>query len=87
MPFLDLGNFSWSRAKPPMGCNPATGEEIKIPAKTVVKMRVAKAAKEEIVRGKVSPYKAEGLKINPNRETSWGVSFKIPRNEFFSLHP
>ena len=32
-----------------MGRNPATGATIKIPAKTVVKMRIAKAAKEEIV--------------------------------------
>ncbi|MFH1183303.1 MAG: HU family DNA-binding protein [Candidatus Moraniibacteriota bacterium] len=29
-----------------MGRNPATGAEIKIPAKTVVKFRLAKAAKE-----------------------------------------
>lgn len=29
-----------------MGVNPATGEKIKIPAKTVVKFRLAKAAKE-----------------------------------------
>jgi len=29
--------------------NPATGATIKIPAKTVVKMRVAKAAKEAFV--------------------------------------
>ncbi len=29
-----------------MGINPATGEKIKIPAKTVVKFRLAKAAKE-----------------------------------------
>jgi DNA-binding protein HU-beta len=35
-----------------MGRNPATGEAIKIPAKTVVKMRVAKAAKEMIVLSK-----------------------------------
>jgi DNA-binding protein HU-beta len=34
-----------------MGRNPARGEAIKIPAKTVVKMRVAKAAKEAIVPG------------------------------------
>ena len=34
-----------------MGRNPATGEALKIPAKTVVKMRVAKAAKEAIVPG------------------------------------
>jgi DNA-binding protein HU-beta len=32
-----------------MGRNPGTGEAIKIPANTVVKMRVAKAAKEAIV--------------------------------------
>jgi DNA-binding protein HU-beta len=32
-----------------MGRNPATGEAIKIPAKTVIKMRVAKAAKKVIV--------------------------------------
>ena len=35
-----------------MGRNPATGEAIKTPAKTVVKMRVAKAAKEAIVPGR-----------------------------------
>lgn len=32
-----------------MGRNPATGEQIKIPAKTVLKFRVAKAAKEAIL--------------------------------------
>jgi len=32
-----------------MGRNPATGETIKIPAKKVVKFRVAKAAKDSIV--------------------------------------
>jgi len=32
-----------------MGRNPATGEEIKIPAKTVVKFRVAKAAKDAVL--------------------------------------
>lgn len=31
------------------GRNPATGEAIKIPAKTVVKFRVAKAAKEAVL--------------------------------------
>ena len=35
-----------------MGRNPATGEPLKIPAKTVVKMRVTKAAKEAIVPGR-----------------------------------
>lgn len=32
-----------------IGRNPATGEEIKIPAKTVVKFRVAKAAKDAVL--------------------------------------
>lgn len=32
-----------------MGRNPATGEQIKISAKTVVKFRVAKAAKDAIL--------------------------------------
>lgn len=32
-----------------MGRNPATGEQIKIPAKTVLKFRVAKAAKDAIL--------------------------------------
>ena len=32
-----------------MGRNPATGEEIKIAAKTVVKFRVAKAAKDAVL--------------------------------------
>ncbi|HEX7371865.1 MAG TPA: HU family DNA-binding protein [Thermodesulfobacteriota bacterium] len=34
------------------GHNPAARAEIKIPAKTVVKMRIAKAAKKAIVPGK-----------------------------------
>jgi DNA-binding protein HU-beta len=37
-----------------MGRNPATGESIKIPAKKVVKFRVAKAAKDSIVPPKAT---------------------------------
>ncbi|MCJ7494295.1 MAG: HU family DNA-binding protein, partial [Deltaproteobacteria bacterium] len=37
------------KRKARMGRNPGTGATIKIPAKTVVKMRIAKAAKEAIV--------------------------------------
>ena len=44
-----IGKLVLSRRKARIGRNPATGEEIKIPAKTVVKMRVAKACKEAIV--------------------------------------
>ena len=38
-----------------MGRNPATGEAIKIPAKKVVKFRVAKAVKDAIVPPKKKP--------------------------------
>jgi len=44
-----LGRLVRSDRKARMGRNPATGEAIKIPAKKVVKFRVAKAAKEAIV--------------------------------------
>jgi DNA-binding protein HU-beta len=47
-----IGKLVLSKRKARMGWNPATGRPIKIPAKTVVKMRVAKAAKEAIVRGR-----------------------------------
>jgi DNA-binding protein HU-beta len=39
--------------KPRKGRNPQTGEEIQIPKKTVVKFRVAKAAKDAVVPKKV----------------------------------
>jgi DNA-binding protein HU-beta len=35
-----------------MGRNPATGQAIKIPAKTVVKFRVGKAAKDAVLGAK-----------------------------------
>lgn len=44
-----LGRLVRSDRKARMGRNPATGEAIKIPAKKVVKFRVAKAAKDAIV--------------------------------------
>ena len=47
-----IGKLVLAKRKARMGRNPATGEAIKIPAKTVVKMRVAKAAKEAIVPGR-----------------------------------
>jgi len=46
-----IGRLVKSSRKARMGRNPATGEMIKIPAKTVVKFRVAKAAKDAIVPG------------------------------------
>jgi DNA-binding protein HU-beta len=47
-----LGKLVKAHRKARMGRNPMTGAAIKIPAKTVVKFRVAKAAKDSIVPGK-----------------------------------
>jgi DNA-binding protein HU-beta len=44
-----LGKLVLMNRKARMGRNPATGESIKIPAKRVVKFRIAKAAKEAIL--------------------------------------
>ena len=44
-----FGKFVKVDRKARMGRNPATGEEISIPAKTVVKFRVAKAAKDAVL--------------------------------------
>jgi len=44
-----VGKFVKSQRKARIGRNPATGEPIKIAAKTVVKMRLAKAFKEAVV--------------------------------------
>jgi len=44
-----LGKLVKSNRKARMGRNPQTGAAIKIPAKTVVKFRVAKACRESVV--------------------------------------
>lgn len=44
-----IGKLVKMNRKARIGRNPATGEEIKIPAKTVVKFRVAKAAKDALL--------------------------------------
>ena len=54
------GEFTWpgvgklvkQKRKARMGHNPKTGEKIKIPAKTVVKFRVAKTVKDSLLGGK-----------------------------------
>lgn len=46
VPLKGLGKFKVQRRKARMGRNPATGEAIHIPAKTVVKFTVAKALKD-----------------------------------------
>ena len=47
-----LGKLVLVDRKARIGRNPATGEQIQIPAKRVVKFRVAKAAKDSILGGK-----------------------------------
>ncbi len=44
-----IGKLVKSHRKARMGRNPQTGASIKIPAKTVVKFRVAKACKDAVV--------------------------------------
>jgi DNA-binding protein HU-beta len=46
-----IGKLVLVNRKARLGRNPATGEQIKIPAKRVVKFRVAKAAKDAILGG------------------------------------
>jgi DNA-binding protein HU-beta len=47
-----LGKFVKKQTKARIGRNPATGAEIQIPAKTVLRFRVAKAAKDSIIGAK-----------------------------------
>jgi len=44
-----IGKLVVVKRKPRLGRNPATGEQIKIPAKTVVRFRIAKACKDAAV--------------------------------------
>ena len=45
-----LGKLKVSQRNQRMGRNPATGESIMIPAKKVLKFRIAKAAKDAILK-------------------------------------
>ncbi|MEE8184862.1 MAG: HU family DNA-binding protein [Thermodesulfobacteriota bacterium] len=45
-----IGKLTIVRRKARMGRNPATGQTIKIPAKRVLKFRVAKACKDAVLR-------------------------------------
>lgn len=47
-----LGKLVKRNRKARMGRNPATGATIKIPAKTVLKFRIAKAAKDAVLSAK-----------------------------------
>jgi DNA-binding protein HU-beta len=54
--FPGVGKLVLVNRKARVGRNPATGAEIKIPAKKVVKFRVAKAAKDAILGSKSSDH-------------------------------
>src|ERR1700709_2161375 len=56
--FPGVGKLVLVNRKARIGRNPATGESINIPAKRVVKFRVAKAAKDAIVPPKAASTKA-----------------------------
>jgi DNA-binding protein HU-beta len=47
--FPGLGKLVKQKRKARIGRNPATGVEVKVPAKTVLKFRVAKAAKDAVL--------------------------------------
>jgi DNA-binding protein HU-beta len=52
VPLTGLGKFKVVNRKARVGRNPATGEAIRIPAKTVVKFTVAKNLKDLVKKGK-----------------------------------
>ena len=52
-----LGKLVKQKRKARTGRNPATGEPIKIPAKTVLKFRIAKAAKDAVLGSTASKKK------------------------------
>ena len=49
---IGFGSFSTGARAARVGRNPATGAEIQIPAKTVIRFRVAKAAKDAVIGAK-----------------------------------
>ncbi len=53
-----IGKLVVVKRKARMGRNPATGESIKIPARTALKFRVSKTAKDNILAPKSAPKKS-----------------------------
>jgi len=56
----NLGRAVKAHRKARMGRNPATGEQIKIKAKTVVRLRAAKAFKDAVFADRPGPRKSGG---------------------------
>ena len=67
VPLRGLGKFKVQKRKARMGRNPATGEAIRIPAKTVVKFTVAKALKDLVVRKRPAARKTAKKKVARKR--------------------
>ena len=75
-----IGKLVLSKRKVRMGRNPPTGEAIKIPAKTVVKLRVAKGLKRQLYRGRSKRrrlHKEETGRNKPKGNTLWGASLQV----------
>lgn len=56
-----IGKLRLANRKARIGRNPQTGEEIKIPAKRVIKFRVAKVAKDAILGKQVRGFKSDAV--------------------------
>ena len=82
-----LGKLVLQRRKARMGRNPATGESIRIPAKTVLKFRIAKAAKDAVAgvppkKGKaVKKKKAAKKKVAKKKVAKKKVAKKAPKKK------
>ena len=61
-----IGKLVKAERKARIGRNPQTGEAIKIKANTVVKFRIAKAAKDTIAPPKKYPRAAQALRLCPS---------------------
>jgi DNA-binding protein HU-beta len=61
VPFIGFGSFKVSTRKARTGRNPATGKEIKIPAKKVVTFKVGSKLKDA-AEGKKAPVAKKGKK-------------------------
>jgi DNA-binding protein HU-beta len=66
-----LGKAVKANRKARMGRNPQTGEPIKIPAKTVVKFRLAKAFKDAVVPSKQHVVFPRGVATAPRGGCLW----------------
>ncbi|SRR5260370_82620 len=56
----NIGRAVKAHRKARMGRNPQTGEAIKIKAKTVIRLRAAKAFKDAVLKGNGWPVRAKG---------------------------